>query len=103
VRVQPVAQVAHHPLADDVGGIGLNYAESAVQYGRSDHDSGERPQQAQIGRSTFGEQCVIEDCAYQQGVDDSKPCRHKNQQYDADDLKLVWTEGCGRPSYNILA
>ena len=103
MSVQPVAQVAHNPLADDVDRIGLKYAESAVDYGHPDHDAGERPQQAQVGRRTFGEQRVIEDFAYQQGVDDSQPRRHQNQQYDADDPKLVWGESRRRPFHNVPA
>jgi len=78
VRVEPVAQVLHHTVADDVRQVGLTDAEHARHDRDRDHHADEQVQEAEV-RPSRGEQRVVEHDLNQEWVHDAQPRRDENR------------------------
>jgi hypothetical protein len=81
VGVQAIAQVLHHPVADEVRQVGLTDAEQTRDDGDGDHDRDERVEQTEV-RSAVGEQRVVEYDLDEQRVDDAQPGRDQDRYED---------------------
>ena len=90
--VEPVAEVSHDALSDDIGGPCLHDAEGAGYDRDGGHDARQGPEQGHIGHATLGEEGVVEDGAGEIGIDHTQSGGDQYEQHYADDVEGVGAE-----------
>ena len=100
VRIEPVAQVAHHALAHLLGEPGLEHPQAARHHDHRGHGDGQGPEQGQVGAAVH-EEGGVEHHPDEDGVDHPQAGGDQYQQADGQDTRPVGSEGGGDPPVQV--